>query len=361
MSTTLHASFTRQYNRQTSIRADFSRPADRFSSTVLFGPSGCGKTTILRCLAGLDRPQEGFIRFADQSWFDHTRRVVLPPQKRGVGFLFQEYALFPHLSVARNIGYGLGALSRQDRARRVDELLELLQLQGLHHRMPHELSGGQRQRVALARAVARRPRILMLDEPLSALDAPTRQQLRTDLREALIQLDTPAFIVTHDRIEAMTLGDHVIVMQSGAILQDAPVQEVFSRPVNAAVARLVGIETLQSGEVIAAHDGTITLRIGPVELSAIGVIEPGAPVLVCVRAEDVTLMEQPSQHVSPRNQLSATVRALVDDGPMVKVDLDCGFRLSALITRAAAEELHLHPGRGIIAMIKAPAIHVIRR
>ena len=175
MSHALIADFEHRHDSGTIVRARLQQDDHSARITVLFGPSGSGKTTILRCLAGLDRPHSGIIRLGSNVWFDSAHHIHLRPQQRGVGYLFQEYALFPHLRVDQNIGYGL---SRPGRHGRVGELMELLGLRGLKDRYPHELSAGQRQRVALARAVAPKPKLLLLDEPLSALDAPTRQSLR---------------------------------------------------------------------------------------------------------------------------------------------------------------------------------------
>src|SRR5260370_21023053 len=161
------------------IQVRLCRPADPFSLTVLFGPSGSGKTTALRCWAGLDRPQRGYIRFGDETWFDASCGILVPPQRRQIGYLFQEYALFPHLTVERNVGYGIRRIGDAERRTRIAEITDLLGLAGLEGRFPHQLSGGQQQRVALARALVCRPRLLFLDEPLSAVNLPTHAQLRT--------------------------------------------------------------------------------------------------------------------------------------------------------------------------------------
>ncbi len=192
------------------IRADIQLPLDRHHVTVLSGPSGSGKTTILRCLAGLTRPDSGRILVGDEIWFDAAQSQDLSPQRRGIGFLFQDYALFPHLTVRENLGYGLGKLSRSGRGQRIGELIELFRLQGLERRRPREISGGQQQRLALARALACRPRLLLLDEPLSAIDASLRQDLRRELRETLARLELPALVVTHDAEDVRVLGDAVI-------------------------------------------------------------------------------------------------------------------------------------------------------
>ena len=361
MSAPLVADFEKRHPGGVIIRAAFSQPFEGFFATVLFGPSGSGKTTVLRCLAGLERPDCGSIRADERVWFDADAGTCLAPQARGIGFLFQDYAVFPHLTVERNIGYGLGRTPRGDRRRRVRTLMEMLGIPGLEARYPHQLSAGQRQRVALARAVAPRPRLLLLDEPLSALDAPMRQQLRQELRSALAELNTPAIIVTHDPLEAVALADQAAVLCDGLVRQKGPTHEVFSRPVDPDVARIVGVETIEPATVVDVRDGLATVRIGTVELLTLAANVKVGAVYVCIRGEEVTLeLGEPTQ-TSARNRLAACVTALHPQGATVRVSLDCGFRLTALITRPAAEQLGLATGQRVMAMVKAPAIHLVPR
>ncbi len=356
MSATLTADFTKRFAGGAVIEAAFRCPAEGAGTTVLYGPSGCGKTTILRCLAGLEQPERGVIRCGAVTWFDAAAGVCLPPQRRGVGFLFQEYALFPHLTVAANIGYGLARSER----RRIAELLDLLQLTGLDERYPRQLSGGQQQRVALARALAPRPRLLLLDEPLSALDGPTREQLRGELRRLLATAATPAVLVTHDRVEAMALADQLIVLDAGKIRQAGPVHEVFSRPADLTVARIVGVETVEPGRVLRVADGLATVAVGRAELLAVAPDTPAVEVYVCIRAEEVVLQKDMAP-TSARNRLAGRVVSLVPEGPLVRVGLDCGFALAALVTRPACDELHLREGDTVTVLLKAPAIHLLPR
>lgn len=329
--------------------------------TVLFGASGSGKTTILRCLAGLERPEIGTIHFGEEIWFDAGRNIFLPSRKRGVGFVPQDYALFPHLTVARNVGYGLNDLPAAERTVREVETLHWLGLEGLENRLPRELSGGQQQRVALARAVVRRPRLLLLDEPLAALDTPTRLRLRGELRQLLRQLGIPTILVTHDRIEALALGDDVVVLHGGRNVQHGAVPGVFSRPVNLAVAEIIAVETIQLGHILEVRDGLATVAVEAARLTALATDLPAGvrEVYVCIRAEDVILMRADTIQSSPRNRLVATVRALTREGPLVRASLDCGFPLTALLTRPACEELDLREGGQLIALVKAPQVHLI--
>jgi molybdate transport system ATP-binding protein len=344
------------------VECSLELPADSASVTILFGPSGAGKTTVLRCVAGLERPDRGAIRFGDETWFDSDRGIDLPPQRRRAGLLFQDYALFPHLSVAANVGYGLGALPEAARRQRVADTLALLRLESLADRRPGQLWGGEKQRVALGRALAPRPRVLLLDEPLSALDAPTRETLRGELRRLLAGLAQPTLLVTHDRIEALALGDRMAVMSEGRLRQVGSIEDVFSRPANLEVARAVGVETVLNARVVDRHaDGLVTIQIGQVRVSA---IDPGGVdgvVFACIRAEEVILERGHPGQVSARNRLEGTVSSVTPEGPLVRIVLDCGFALAALVTRQACRDLDIKEGERLTAFVKSPSVHLIAR
>jgi molybdate transport system ATP-binding protein len=343
------------------VAARAAWPLDDGLVTVLFGPSGSGKTTVLRALAGLDRPDEGAITFAGEPWFDAARGLHVPPQARRVGLLFQEYALFPHLSVAANVGYGLFALPRPDREERVRIVAERLRIGELLDRRPAQLSGGQRQRVALARALAPSPRLLLLDEPLSALDAPTREELRAELRRSLEGSGIPAIVVTHDRVEALALGDRMAVMIDGEIRQVGPVQELFTTPADLAVARVVGTENVLPVRLVRIAGGLATVRAGSVELVAVDPGGLGPEGFACIRAEEVVLEEAPGAPSSARNTLVGVVTSRTDEGALVRVRLDCGVPLVALVTRPGAEALGIVPGKRVAALVKAPAVRLVTR
>ena len=213
----LRADFLKRYEQGTTVRAEFNLDLTGFSITVLFGPSGCGKTTILRCLAGLERPQEGHIQVGSEVWLDGARRLHRPAYQRHIGLVFQDSALFPHLDVAANIAFGIRRLEASVRRRRVSHLMELVGLEGLGERRTTELSGGQCQRVALARALATSPRLLLLDEPFASLDRCGREQLRASLRGILVESGIPTLLVTHDGNEALCLGDRFLMMQEGCL------------------------------------------------------------------------------------------------------------------------------------------------
>jgi molybdate transport system ATP-binding protein len=229
--------------------AQLGLPLDPPRVLILFGPSGSGKTTLLRCLAGLEWPEEGRIQFGSTTWVDAASNIRLSPQARRIGYMPQDYALFSTHTVAGNIEYGLSDLPTAARRERVRELIALLQLQGLEQAKPTQLSGGQQQRVALARAIARRPQLLLLDEPLSALDAPTRSRLSGELRALLTLLHIPSGVVTHDWAEALTLGDVIAVMQDGAIRFSMPVEmlknETKTRSLSKAITHILKHDLVQ--------------------------------------------------------------------------------------------------------------------
>lgn len=327
-------------------------------TTVLFGPSGSGKTTLLRMIAGLDAPDRGRIHFGDQVWFDRDKGTNVATKARRLGYVTQESALFPHLSVRDNVGFGIPV---EERPTRVGKMLILVGVADLANRFPHELSGGQKQRVSLARAVAPRPRILLLDEPLSALDAAARDSLRRDLGRFLRAVSLPAVLVTHDRGEALALGDDVALIGEGRVLQQGPIADVFSRPASVEAARVVGVEAVVPARITGrTAEGLVTLDAMGVSLTALDPGEGITLVFACIRADEV-ILEPGLAPTSARNRLAATVKTIHQEGALVRVDLDCGFAFSASVTRAAEREMSLHEGLALTAVIKAPAIHLVPR
>jgi len=351
----------RRFGGGPTVRARAALPFPDGLVTVLFGPSGAGKTTVLRALAGVDRPDAGSIRFGDERWFDAPAGVFLPPQQRRIGLLFQDYALFPHLTVASNIAYGLHRLGRRQQKERVRTAAERLRITELLGRRPDQLSGGERQRVALARALAPEPRLLLLDEPLSALDGPTREKLRGELRRTLEGSGVPAIIVTHERTEALALGDRMVVMIDGQVRQTGGVEEVFGAPTDAEVARVLGTENVFPVRLTVRHDGLVAARAGRVELTGLDPGEAGPDAYACLRAEEIILEEPTAARSSAQNRLPAIVRACAAEGPLVRVHLDCGIPIVALVTRLSADELRLEPGREVVACVKAPGVHLVPR
>lgn len=352
---------TRRYSPEVQVEASFDGGGEAGAVTVLLGPSGSGKSTVLRCLAGLERPDRGTVRMGDELWSDSAWGHFVPPQARGLGYLPQGLALFPHLDVAANVGYGLGELGKAERAARVAEALDGFGLADLAARLPAQLSGGQRQRVALARALVRRPRLLLLDEPLSALDGPLREALRAELRRTLVGRGATTLLVTHDRVEAAALGDRAVVLVDGRVLQVGDVDEVFRHPASPEVAQAVGVENLLDGQVVACTEGLVTVAVGEARWRAVGELPPGSHVLLCVRAEDVGLGPRGEAGGSARNHPQGKVVQVLREGPLARIELDCGFPLVARITRAAADELGLAEGMELEATVKATNVRLLPR
>ncbi len=260
---------------------------------TLLGPSGCGKTTTLRMIAGLIPPTTGRIVLGDRLLSSAEERVAVPPEQRGMGMVFQSYAVWPHLTAAQNVAYPLrrARLARAEIERRTRDALGLVHLDGLGERYPHELSGGQQQRVAVARALVMEPAVLLMDEPLSNLDAQLRDELRAELRDLHDRLGVTIVYVTHDQREAMALSDRIAVLLAGRIAQVAPPRELYECPADPTVAAFVGAVNLLPGEVVAATPAGLQVRLCnghpmPVmTLPGVAGASPGRRVLVCVRPE----------------------------------------------------------------------------
>ena len=345
---------------------------------VLFGPSGSGKTTALRALAGLVHPLSGRVEIEGRPVYDSAEGIWVPAHKRRVGYLTQQYHLFPHLNLAQNISYGLvsGPESRLRslRARNttvpVDELLDVFQLRGLEERYPWELSGGQQQRVALARAMATQPRLLLLDEPFSALDAGLRRSLRRELRITLARRPIPVVLVTHDREEALAMGDQVQVIDEGRTIARGVPIDVLGQPGQTAVANLVGVENLFRMRVESRHprDGTMRLtaegRERPVVLEAPLDEAPmdeqaGDWVTVGIRASDIILASDEPSGSSARNRLHGTVSRIEARPPGYLVELDCGVPLHCQVTGASLEEMGIRNGQQLWAVFKASSCFLV--
>jgi molybdate transport system ATP-binding protein len=265
-----------------------------FSTTqkriVLFGPSGSGKSLTLRSIAGIFRPQTSRIQIGDQVIEDSSVGIRLPPNKRRVGYVPQGYGLFPHMTVRDNILYGLTDLASSEREHRLGEMLDLVGLTGLADRRPRQLSGGQQQRVALARALIVGPLVLLLDEPFAAIDAPLRVGLRADLTRLQSASGTAMITVTHDLIDAFLLGDWIVVMDEGHVLQQGARDEVYTRPATRKVAELVGIRNILRGTVECVRDGFTGVNWGGRTLFAAGTgSQPGEAVDVCIRSTHVMI------------------------------------------------------------------------
>jgi iron(III) transport system ATP-binding protein len=283
---------------------------------TLLGPSGCGKTTTLNCVAGLEQPDGGRIAVGEMVLTDVGRRLVLPPERRNLGMVFQSYALWPHMTVYDNLAFGLRLkkVPATEQRRRIAEALELVGLSGLERRYPFQMSGGQQQRVALARAVVAQPRVLLLDEPLSNLDAKVREQARFWLREFQQRLGITTVYVTHDQAEALAISDMVAVMSRGKLLQYAPPHEIYEQPASTFVAEFIGQTSFLRGVVVGTRDGRVTTRLesgAQVTASADRAWSEGAPVVLAVRAERVRLGDDAADGEHGENTIAAKIQSRV--------------------------------------------------
>jgi molybdate transport system ATP-binding protein len=329
--------------------------------TAIFGPSGAGKTSLLDLVAGLRHAQSAFIELDGLVLTDTSRGVFLPARHRGIGYVPQDLALFPHLSVLQNLRYGRKSNDATNRAFTFERVIETLEIQPLIQRGVAELSGGEKQRVALARALLASPCLLLLDEPLASLDHKLKTRIIPYLVRIRDEFRIPMLYVTHDRFETLALADEMAVLVKGKVAQVGTVQEVFSRPANLAVAELVTVETVHRGRILKAKNELVTVAVGPATLTAVDEnLPPGThEVYVCIRAEDVILVKGSDGPSSARNHLSAIVQSLAREGALVRVELNCGFNLTALITKQACEEMALKSGDRVMALVKAPNLHLI--
>jgi putative spermidine/putrescine transport system ATP-binding protein len=307
---------------------------------ALLGPSGCGKTTTLRLLAGLEDADSGHINVAGR---DITR---LPASKRDMGMVFQAYSLFPHMTVQQNVAFGLRLrrVSTEQRNRRAMEMLELVELQSQADRYPHQLSGGQQQRVALARALAIQPQVLLLDEPLSALDAKVRAQLRDQIRRIQLDVGITTLFVTHDQEEALAIADRVGVMRAGHLEQLAPPTDVYSRPASAFVAEFVGLSNRLEGVV---SGSTVTVRGR--ELPLVDLSTPPGPAIALVRPEAVMLSSDSAADSGP---LVGTVIATTFLGATSRVTVDLGD--TTILAQLSTSDASALPAGSRVSLVIRP-------
>jgi len=344
--------------RLADFELDLTLDAAPGSTLALVGESGSGKTTALRLLAGLARPDQGRIEVGDALWCDTALGIWIPAHERTVGFVAQDYALFPHLTVQENIGFGLQAVGirRGVLQRRVADLLERFDLSALADRRPAQLSGGQQQRAALARALALDPALLLLDEPLSALDVRTRHEVRSELRAVLAGLPCITVLVTHSPVEALVLGDRIAVLEDGRVSQVGNREELLRRPRSAYIAEFMGLNLMQ-GRVLSSspEDGT-RVTTGDGELLVAGPVpDTTAPLVVVVSPREITLYRSPPA-ASAQNLYHGRVLEMVPEPPFgerVRVVLDTHPRLVAEVTAAAVAQLGLTEGAPVYASFKA--------
>lgn len=323
---------------------------------ILLGPNGAGKSTLLQVAAGLAKPTSGTVRFIE------TPHINDLEYRRKVSTVFQSPLLLTD-TVSHNIATGLAfrGLSKQEINARVDRWLDLLHITHIKNRQAKVLSGGEAQRVSLARAFCLETELILMDEPFSAVDAPTRQELLDDLRNILSKTNQTCIYVTHDIDEALTIGDRVAVMFGGDLHQIGTVQSTFDHPKTPEVAAFMGVENIIPGVIASANDAVLTIRTGEVMVDAVGQLPIGSNVFICLRPEDITLYSADEQ-VRPstaRNRLLCRITGMFNQGSLIRIEMDAGIKLIAFVTRPSVEELGLKTGRNVYAVFKASAIHLL--
>ncbi|MDD3270584.1 MAG: tungstate ABC transporter ATP-binding protein WtpC [Syntrophomonadaceae bacterium] len=317
---------------------------------VILGPTGTGKTVILEIIAGMYQPDKGEV------WINQRNVSKIFPESRNIGFVYQDYMLFPHLNVRENIIFALKLKNtpRNIIKQKLEQMASLLNIAGLLKRYPSTLSGGEQQRVALARALVTEPEVLLLDEPLSALDPRSKELLQQELKNIHEQIKTTTIHITHDFNEALLLADRMGIMQNGEIIQVGSPEEVFQKPQSQFVAEFVGMENIYSGEIMEDR-GDHYVSIASVSLRVVSPLR--GKVRVAIRPEDIIITREkfPS---SAQNTVNARIIHIIPRGSLYKVVLDAGITITALVTRQALEELNLELGQNVWAVFKTTAVHV---
>ena len=332
--------------------------------TMLFGASGSGKTTLLRCIAGLTRPDEGRLVIGDRVLFDAKDDIDVPVQERHVGYVFQQAALFPHLSLRDNIGYGLHRLIADERQARVSTIAKSFRIAEILDRPPAQVSGGERQRAALARALVTEPSLLLLDEPLSALDQTIQSRIMDDLQRANEVRRIPMLYVTHSHREVYTLGQQAVVIDTGKVIARGTPHEVLDRPEQSVLANLAGFENVFDATVVERREraGTMESRI---EGTATGLEVPlnssavGASIRIAIRAGDILVGNEEPRGLSARNVLRGRLVELIARGPTMVAVVDVGARFIVHLTPTGVEALHLKAGDHVWLIVKTYSCRIV--
>jgi molybdate transport system ATP-binding protein len=334
--------------------------------TVLFGPSGAGKSTLLDCIAGLLKPDEGTIRLNDDVFFDSARGFSLAPRERGIGYVFQSLALFPHLTVEENVAFGVARKAVSEQRELIGRILSAFHIRELEQRKPGELSGGEKQRVALARSLVTQPRLLLLDEPLTGLDAGLRRAILQDLAEWNAANRVPILYVTHNREEVDAVGERVVAITDGQVRGRGLPGAVLDAPRAAELAQAAGFENLLNGRVVGQKtaDGIIRVMLtgDRCELEVpLGSVDLGQTVEVAIRAGDILLASEAPRGLSARNILAGTVESVETRGTMVVVVVNAGVSFVVHMTLGAARTLEIKEGLNVWLIIKTYSCHVVNR
>ncbi len=327
---------------------------------VLFGPTGAGKTLTLNCIAGLEVPDKGRIIVNGTTYFDSEKNINVSPQKRKVGYLFQNYALFPHLTVEKNI---LFSMRSENNIKELEKMLNLFEIHGLEKRYPSQLSGGQRQRVALARALITQPKILLLDEPFSAIDHITRVRLRRDLKKIREMIKIPIVLITHNPVEAYSMADTLIVYRYGGIEQIGSPKEIFTKPKSKNVARLVGMNNIFKGKVLDKREDEIVIQSHKkITAPEVPDLKIGEEVTWCIRPDHVMVLREDRSlgNAVAENIFLGKITEIVSKGATYLLFIDGDLNLEIEMPAHAFERLCLAAGSTIKVSLKKSAIHIIR-
>ncbi|QSR89037.1 ABC transporter ATP-binding protein [Methylacidiphilum caldifontis] len=359
------------------LQAQLTIPLCPSSLTAFYGPSGSGKTTLLRCISGLDFPDQGIISMGEEIWVDTKKKLNLPPYRRNIGYVVQEDALFPHLRVEKNVGYGLKkkeGLSRADIKLKISQALKKTGIEQLASRWPSSLSGGEKRRVALARAIARQPSLLLLDEPLNGLDFKAKEQIRGLIEEIAYQSGCLTIMISHDKAEIIQMARYVGIISSGKLLQFGETRQVFSEPATIEVASIIGIENIIPGEIVYLEQGKVVVETPIGQLEAVlkerkDVFFRGRKIFCLFRAEDVSILKNdgladrdiPKGSFSVRNRYTGRVKKIKMTEGLAHLSIDCGIMLNALISQSSLIEMKIRDGDSVSALVKTGAIHLIER
>jgi molybdate transport system ATP-binding protein len=347
-----------------TLEAEFDAPP---GITILFGASGSGKTSTIKSIAGILSPDSGLIKLNDNTLFDSERGINVPIRERGVGLVFQNLALFPHMTALGNVEFAVTGMGREARRRRALELMERLRIAHTIQRRPRDISGGEAQRVALARALASNPRLLLLDEPLSAIDDATKLEIISDLKMINRDLQLPVIYVTHNRDEAVALGDYLVVYDGGRVAATGEPLEILGGAVNARIARLTGVENIFQGLIIKRDEaaGTMTIEIHDRSGDAcllyvpLGQEKAGEKVTVAVRSGDILIAREELRGTSARNILYGQVSSIEERSAQSVVHVKSGVTWSVSVTPQAVKELELLPGQKIWMAIKTHSCYLL--
>ena len=356
----LSVSVRKRLSAAFTLDVTFSAPP---GITILFGESGSGKSTLLRSVAGLLRPDAGSIAIGQRVLFDSTRPDDVPARDRNIGYVFQHLALFPHMSIAGNLEYGLPHLAADARRECARTIAESFRIAHILSRRPSAISGGERQRAALARSLVTDPAVLLLDEPLTALDHATASRIIEDLRAWNAAHHIPVLYVTHAHREVFALGERVIVLEQGRIVATGTPHDVLEAPAHERLAQLAGFENFFSGVVVDRRTdaGTMQCRLtGGTEIEApLSQGDVGSPIRLAIRAGDILLANEPPRGLSARNVLRGRLTSLTRDGVRVVAGVEAGERFLVHLTPSARDALHLAVGDDVWLIIKTHSLRIV--